>query len=386
MTGPGHPSQAGFAGDPKYVPLAEDGQPQPGQQQPEAPLGDRCKACCCNVLCWPFYLILLSLFVYLTYKCRYLYIETPPTSSALLPYMEGRDTFHWWNMPKQRSEEQLEWCRSQLSNPMPLYGLQYGFLPGASAPEVLYRCTKVPAIFEEVPEPLRGVFWMKDNAMNEELAVLQFGRWFEGQRIYIMPASPFSWAWAGADGTKPNDAPFNGNLYGEYISKFHMDGLAGGHQSQTYAFSTCPGGEDLPFPWGEVGHACVAGSGSTAELTFANLEAHYWGNLSVATQTGLYTLESVGPNAWYRGIYGPVPVIGDFFKGCNCWSVGSYNLRRILDGDGNPVEPYHSEWVAYIGQANLAVWYDYSDPASLELLKQGKFDEAKKLLRSGPGP
>jgi len=389
------PSQrAGLVGDPtmsppaQYVPVATVGPPQFGQQAPllqqpdqsKPTHCDRCRDCCCSPCCCVVYLVVILLVIFFTYKCRYLYVDGPPPSAKVLPSLGGRDTFFWWDMPVQRSEEQLEWCKSQLRNPMPLKGLQYGFLPGAAAPEVLYRCTKVPGIFENVPEQFRGVFWMKDNAMNEELAVLQFGRWFENERVYVMPASPFSWAWAGVDGTTPANAPFEGRLYGEWISKYHMDGLAGGHQSQSYAFAPCPGAPELPWPWAHAGHRCPAGTGNPPELTYAELNAHYWGDLSKATQDGLYTLEYENPNAWYRGIYGPVPVVGNFFKGCNCFSIGSYNLRRIIDANGNPVEPYHSEWLAYIGQANLAVWYDYTDPAALELLKQGRLEDGKDRM------
>merc|ERR1712066_1181905 len=81
---------------------------------------------------------------------------------------------------------------------------------------MMYEATRVPGVFERLPEKLRGIFWMRGNAIAEELLTLQYGEWFEDEQIFILPAAPFNWAWPVGI---PKHAPDCGKLYSEDASK-----------------------------------------------------------------------------------------------------------------------------------------------------------------------
>jgi len=297
----------------------------------------------------------------------------------LVPPIIGVGTVNWWNLPVQKSVEQLTQCAAQLSNKFGLGGAQFGYIPGKDGPRLAYECTFVPGLSDQIPEKLRGVFWMKGNIMNEELVVLQNGQWFPEERKLIMPLSPFNWAWAGIDGTRPRRPPGFGLFYrNQYWARFTMLQLVANATCFTFQFSRCPGRPSLPWPFGLPGHACRRGSGNPPELAYAELAAHFWGMLENENQNGQYTMElhpRGGGESWLRGIYTRVFGLS--------YDLTSYDLVRILDGDGNPVEPHHSEYMRYIGNANLAFWYNYTDPEVMPLLKEERLREAWKLMWEG---
>jgi len=300
-------------------------------------------------------------------------------STSYTPPVNGGEgiTLNWWNLPVQRSEEQLAQCTAQLKNKFGLGGLQFGYIPGRDGPRLAYECTNVPGLSDKMPDELRGVFWMKGNLINEELVVLQNGQWFPESRKLITPLSPFSWAWTGIDGTAPKHPPFFGYFYrNEHIARGPMLQLVANQTAYSIEFSECPGAPWMPPPFGLPGHACAKGSGNPPEMTYARLLPAFWGQLKDPKgQFGEYTTElfpNTEGNSWYRGIYFNVMGLPlSFF---------SYNLLRIIDGDGKPVEPYYSEYLDYIGDANLAFWYNYTSPEVLPLLKKEKLRDAWQLM------
>jgi len=166
-----------------------------------------------------------------------------------------------------------------------------------------------------------------------------------------------------------------------------MQGLATIHTGFSFAFQECPGSPDLPKPFGVAGHACDAGSGDV-NLTYAVLNSHTFGNLAAPTQgTVTYTLEdepdAANPgNEWHRGIYGSLFGLG----GCRCVSVGSYQLVRVIDGEGRPVEPYYSDFLRYVGDVPLTFWSNYTDPDIPEFLKEERYEEAWDLMHCSDQP
>lgn len=310
-----------------------------------------------------------------TYFCHTL--NTPrvaKTFPLINKYFGGKPTFNWWDLETQRSEELLEDCEAQLGGMREIGDFKYGSTSAEKGVHLAYRCTKVPGLFEKVPDKLRGVFWMKGNAISEELAVFQMGQWFEEDRTFITPFAPFMWAWAGG---VPDQAPYFGQMYDPMKSFVHITSLSMFHVGFSLTFDTCPGTIDLPFPLGIPGSTCAKGSGDIPELTFAHLEAHIGGNLAVVSQADDYTVEEqpgspLPGSLWHRGIFGGPEWLGR----CKCISVGSYTLTKLLDGEGRPVEPHYSEFLAYHSDVPLEFWAGYAGEKLLSLLKEDRFEEA----------
>lgn len=301
-----------------------------------------------------------------------------PAAAAVVPMLGGRETLNWWNLPVQRSQEQLEQCRKKLANETELGGMRYGFISGREAPELAFECTWVPGLSDQIPEPLRGVFWMNGNPLPSELMTMQNSQWFPEARTLVVPWSPFHWGWGGIDGTPPRDAPFFGLAYQRKPAMTILSSVME-HNGHSLTFEECPGGRR--FPLIQAGAYCKKGSGKAPELTFANIGVHSFGNLSEEVHGQKYTLEkpAEGPSdLWLRGTYTRLlPSDPDCRKGCI--EMGTYNFKRILDGEGKPVEPWYSEYMSYIGNANLAFWSGYTDSAVVDMYKEERLEEAFHL-------
>lgn len=265
------------------------------------------------------------------------------------------------NLPVRRSEDALEECRRRVPNRTVLHGLEYGRASAAEGPLLAYQCTKVPGLFERVPEVLRGVFWMKGNAISEELAVLQYGQWVEEDLTMLTPFAPFMWAWA--DG-RPQGAPYLGHFYREEKRDQAAYGMPSVRPSYSLKFQPCPGSARLPPPVALPGHVCGRGhqGANASELAYATLQSHTFGDLRRISQEETYSIEAMSGEAqrgskWYRGIYGGPSWLG----GCKCISIGSYELTKIVDGSGQPLEPYYSEFVKYMGDVPIRFWLGQAD-------------------------
>mmetsp|Transcript_39458 Transcript_39458/g.113406 ORF Transcript_39458/g.113406 Transcript_39458/m.113406 type:complete len:397 (+) Transcript_39458:41-1231(+) len=289
-------------------------------------------------------------------------------------YFGGRPTLNYWNLPANRSQELLDDCLAELENVTSSGGALWGFASAAAAARLAYRCTSVPELVEQVPEQMRGVFWMKDNPFPEVLAVAHLAQWFDDERVLIAPFAPFMWAWPES---KPSHAPMLGIEYKERLLKTVPYIMSLQYQNAfSFKFSECPNGwhPPLPTPFGLPGGHCRAGSGAAPEMTYATLQLHPRGHVEHQLKHELYSMEALPSaestgNHWYRGIYGAPPVMGR----CSCVSVGNYNLVKIIDGDGNPVEPYYSEYLRFLGDVRLVFWAGFSDETVQELLEADNF-------------
>jgi len=310
--------------------------------------------------------------------------QEPTTQEVLQEIIKnelgGRQAINWWNLPAQRSPEQLAECQSKLQDfeNVTGTGLEWGVQFGGVGPALANNCTKVPGLFEHVPEALQGVFWMKGNAMNEELATFQMGQWFEEYRLFASPMGPFSWVWAG--GT-PKDPKAFGLMYSPFVSGYATSALAVGHTTWVLRFLPCPGAAP-----GYPGSKCEKGTGAAPEFTYAELSAHTLGNISIGgTQFGgaTYTMERYpddahrGPpgSAWYRGIY---------WFGGGVSEMGSYDAVKVMDGQGRPVEPWYSEYLEYMGSVPQVFWAGYSSPVTVEEFKKGNIEAAALTMGTLP--
>jgi len=202
---------------------------------------------------------------------------------------------------------------------------------------------------------------MKGNGIGEELTVLQYGQWFEEDQKFLVPTAPYTWAWPAG---KPSGAPFGGAMYDLSSGGGALVLIKDGRELPiTYSYNF-----DKPCPSGKK---CEPGSN---DLTFARLQAHGGGDLSkpfvniknlfpflpdvTEHLTGAFALEEV-----------PGTDGNQFYRRCdwgigNCHPVefGSYDLMRIIDGNGHPIQPVYDEFVAYMEDVPLFVWTGLKQP------------------------
>lgn len=134
-------------------------------------------------------------------------------------YLDGQLKWGYWKMPP-RNPQTLEEQRMKLIDreAFPVTSvikwetkMERGFASAKDMIDIMYHATIAPGITEKVPEHLRGVYWMKDNGVGEELVVIQWGQWYEEEGVLLVPMASFMWAWP--DGI-PTNAPFGGVMYG----------------------------------------------------------------------------------------------------------------------------------------------------------------------------
>jgi len=365
------PGQAFLPPQDQYAPFQQHPPVQTGlRSKPTSTCCRRCQMCCTCCLC-----TLAVFMVPFAYFCHHL--NTPRALWGLdlsAKYWGGRGSFNWWNLSVQRPEALLKSCQERMQDVKQYGAMNYGSLPAEEAVKMAYECTKVPGIFERVPERMRGVFWMSGNAIAEELSVLQMGEWYEEDRTLVVPYAPFMWAWPGGMNDK---APLSGALYTKLARGKTMPVLPDAHPAFAFKFEECPGGIDIDFiPFhGYEGHKCVAGSGTGKDLTFAKLQAWTGGNPTAIGHAEHYTIEELQDaaspgNAWHRGIYYS---LGGVLGRCRCIDFGSYTLKRIMDGEGKPIEPYYTEFLEYQRDIPLVFWTGYADKKAKELYTADNF-------------
>lgn len=303
-----------------------------------SPAAKACKlcSCCCLVLVG----VLLVAFLICTLGYSEPSIATPVVENALA----GDPVVNWWNMPEQQPWSVLQDLKANLSNVTDTVAdnltRHVGFTTGVAGPEeaatLMYKATRVDGIWERVPQKFRGVFWMSGNGVAEELLSLQYGRWFEDQRTYVAFLAPFSWSWPLA---RPKEAPFAGAMYTE------------GAAMQNAIVMITPG----------ITFSFVFRS---SDMKYALMQTYLLGNLNVNNDLGLMVDLILQLPAWLAGFAsghfdltemdGPEP--GSIWKRgilwglrrCKCLPFGSYELKKVLDADGKPLEPYWSEYVKYM--------------------------------------
>eukprot|EP00435_Cladocopium_sp_Y103_P016139 s1224_g4.t1 len=102
-------------------------------------------------------------------------------------YLDGDVQWGYWKMPP-RNPATLEEQRMRLIDreAFPVTSIvkwptkmERGFASAKDMIDILYKATLAPGITDKVPEHLRGVYWMKDNGVGEELVVIQWSQWYE---------------------------------------------------------------------------------------------------------------------------------------------------------------------------------------------------------------
>lgn len=361
-------------------PLVGPQQYQALEPQPSRPLKTWCTgtACCGTVA------LIAASFPFL-FWCHSVKDPMVPkeanTLSLINDYLNGSKTLNFWDLPEEVPAAQIMECNYELKKPVDFVGLRWGESPAKEAPGLMYKGTKVPGLFEQVPQALRGVFWMKGNGLPEELISLQNGQWFPEDRVYVVPQSPFMLGWAAG---KPNEAPFGGAAYIDQMHKLLASALPGLMVGLSFKFDECPG-----RPFNQPGHVCRAGTGgydpandfdettgtSTGQnLTYATMQLHMFGNMSYHITPSSFTLElddsGVQPGSkWHRGVYLSNLIMGR----CECEFGASYEMVKILDENGDPIEPYFSEWTAYMGEVPVALWGQITDGELRKLLVANDF-------------
>jgi len=313
----------------------------------------RCKGCCQLACCT--LLVLLVPWYGFCIKAQHSPI------AALYPlvqkYNGGSEYLNEWNLPAQQPAAVADECKSLLKNLTALESYEWGDIGAAEGALLMYRCTKVPGVFEHVPREMRGVFWMKGDVVAEELSTFQNSRWFPEERVLYAPWSPFMWAWSTG---KPPSAPLLGWMYNPADLRQSYVSLTAYNLAYSFQFKECPGSWNFPFPFGTWGSHCPKASG-TSDLTYAELKIHSFGRMTTYEPRDVYTIErqssEVKPgSSWYRGIYMAPRWMGR----CKCFSVGNYEILKVVDEDGLPLEPYFTEFVQYMGNIPLRVFAGYS--------------------------
>lgn len=299
-----------------------------------------CESCCC---------LFIIIFMVAVSLCMSKALPAVQTAVLIDKYLGGNPIFTVRTMPVQRDPALMQALKARLhaeadlvvgSEDADAHNHTWATGSPLKVMNILYNATRVPGVFEQVPKQLRGVFWFKGNGMPEELVSLQYGRWFPEERIYVMPFAPLMWSWTVG---RPDKAPGHGVAYIPAIAKYASDLLASNDLIETWKFNADLTTSDLQA------------------ISYANM-SHYepqsLGFMNLPQITGENTMDDISlpgqepGTLWHRGIkWGP--------GGCRCVDFGSYQLTKVLDADGAPLEPYHSEFLEYMGAHELYVWTGY---------------------------
>lgn len=277
-------------------------------------------------------------------------------------YLDGDVQWGYWKLPP-RNPQTLEEQRMKLIDreAFPATSviktestMERGFASAKDMMDILYQATKAPGITEKVPEHLRGVYWMKDNGVGEELVVVQWGQWFEEEGVLLVPMATFMWAWP--DGI-PTNAPFGGIMYGPQTTVTGARVLLGSGKPPPDKNS--PGCLSFKF---------------NRDMSYGTLQGHFHDvrddTVDLGTfipfcpccscVRGLFTMELLDSEStelgsrYKRGIWWG---LGSFTP----IEFGSYTLTKVMKGNGEPNEPYYSEFVEYMGDVRLFTWSGFVD-------------------------
>lgn len=289
-------------------------------------------------------------------------IESQITAEWIDENLGGDRFFTSEDLPVQRSASLLSNLSAGLADATELNaGSNVTFRYGQASQVVstMYQATKVDGVWENIPEKFRGVFWMKGNGAAEELTVFQYGFYKNG--TMLVPISPFMWAWPLG---VPKEAPMGGAVYNASKEAAMILIQNGSGVTYSYGFSPCPSGQ-----------ACEAGS---TNFSYSVIQGHEYGDLSKYSVNMKHLLSLPFEKAAHIQGYFDMQEIADqqvpgalwkrpCFWGigsCSCLEFGTYDLTKILDGDGNKVEPYYSEFLQYMGDVPLFVWTGHNGTAA----------------------
>mmetsp|Transcript_9705 Transcript_9705/g.25821 ORF Transcript_9705/g.25821 Transcript_9705/m.25821 type:complete len:250 (+) Transcript_9705:2-751(+) len=236
-----------------------------------------------------------------------------------------------------------------------------------------------------MPKKMRGMYWMKGNGIPEELTITHYGQWFPEHEQMIVPFAPFMWAWPGG---RPKNAPFGGAMYSQDFTA----GLASampmiiGGVVFSYKYSTCEGrycrrdpptNDDMAFAYMQVG---TFGNMTQADdLGTGLMVSAMSGGLTLPGLTGAFTLEempgSEDGSLWKRTCYWGT-------GSCASTEFGSYDLTKIVDEHGEPMQPHYDEFIKYMGEVPLMVWAGWAD----EQAKKDVADRIEAFVQNGTLP
>jgi len=294
-----------------------------------------------------------------------------PAQSAVLVdkgYLK-KDSFAWWDMPVQQPFSNLQKVGQGLSEiAWPLFTAwdkRWPLMKKGSAADVaskMFQATKVSGVFEKMPEKLRGVFWMKGNGVPEELTVMHFGKWTAQEDMLLQSFAPFTWAWPAG---KPKDAPYLGLAYSndESMAMIWASMFTDLAPTFSYKFSDqclgsyCQDAKSRSMKYAYM-QASLNGQVSKAANMAGEMAAEHLGRGDSFNQDalqGAFTLqelpESVNGSHWKRTCHW-----GLGKTTCAAIEFGTYDLIKILDADGQPIQPQYDEFIEYMGNVPLFVW------------------------------
>merc|ERR1719162_2367514 len=112
----------------------------------------------------------------------------------------------------------------------------------------------------------------------------------------------------------------------------------------------------------------------------SNLGNLYDLNVGVNTSdlvTAAYTLQAMSDDGthWKR-------TINWGLGSCGFLEFGSYDLVKVMDGDGKPVQPHYDDFLKYQGEVPLLVWTGWENATFKSQVAQGYADATGTVPRS----
>lgn len=309
-----------------------------------------CGRCCCCSLC-----VLLLVAAIIGLYLAQCVVGMMQASGTMLPGHEVPPFFNLMGMvdkPFGRLPAQWEAEALHMNHSWNQGGETFGYVSAEDGPTRLYEASKVDGKWDLVPNQLRGVYWMKGNLMAQVLVTFQYGMWYNEARTLLVPNSPWTRAWYGGRSEDPSDPsllarlrspPSDLSLLGK-AAYLLRDG-----KSLAEA-STEPSGINTT-----MSIRFEADSLNATDFTFASVMTHPDGDLAKNGEKYFDGYSMEAPD----GIAGPAGAV--YFRQvsflCGKLSGGNgYNLTKIIDGNGLPLEPYFSEYQAFMNNTRLIVW------------------------------
>jgi len=329
-----------------------------------------CPSWCCTPTCWCSFCgcCLISIVLQMVVISICAATGAAVVNETYPVVQEGIDFVNWWVLPEVQKYEDLEKLKvnGKIPEDPPIENgnRTWGVYSPTQGPKVMYQATKVAGLFKNVPDEMKGVFWMDGNGDAEELVVMQLGRWFEKDNLFVQTVAPYSWGWSYG---VPLNAPFGGALY--RFGRYATAAVKGTYSNMglSYKFEKCPPdaqycNKDDPDPMGYANiQLKLEGSmNSTLAMQIIPIPPTAW------ITEARYELEKLDDGSgypgslWKRSIYWGPP------GKCREIEFGTYTLKKIINNDGEPHEPYFSQWVEYMGKVDLLLWTGWNSAEARE--------------------
>jgi len=134
-------------------------------------------------------------------------------------------TLGWWNMPEQdlsfakklKPFKQLPWWGNYLTK-----YLTFSLVDADEGAHLMFNATRLKDKDggDQVPTELRGVWWMKGNGIAEELTVLQYGKWYPNDNVYVAGYAPMVWSWP--NGKPKKRTRWRHDVFERWVSRRHQ--------------------------------------------------------------------------------------------------------------------------------------------------------------------